>query len=320
MFKTPNFWKKKGILSFIFLPISYLYYLGHIFNSKFRKEITIDIPVICVGNLVVGGSGKTPLVIKIREILSKKYKKIFVLTRGYGGVKKGPLIVNKTYKYEEVGDESLLHHQHGNTCMSKNKIYGGLFCVKNGADLLILDDGLQSINLKKNVSILVVDLNYKFGNRRIFPAGPLREKIGNVNKKYEIIVCIGKSKKKFDEINVDDNKVFYAEKSIILKELKNKKILAFSGLGNNLNFLNLLKKQKLEIVRFLQFPDHHNYSIKEIKNILKIANKEKLSVVTTEKDYLKIPSSLQIKINVAKLSIKIENEKKFLELLLGGLF
>ena len=170
------------------------------------------------------------------------------------------------------------------------------------------------------MSILVVDLNYKFGNRRIFPAGPLREKIGNVNKKYEIIVCIGKSKKKFDEINVDDNKVIYAEKSIILKELKNKKILAFSGLGNNLNFLNLLKKQKLEIVRFLQFPDHHNYSIKEIKNILKIANKEKLSVVTTEKDYLKIPSSLQIKINVAKLSIKIENEKKFLELLLGGLF
>ncbi len=130
MFKTPVFWKKKGFLSSLLIPFSYFYYFSHILVSKIKKEIKIEIPVICVGNAVVGGSGKTPVVIELRKILKKKFSNIFVLTRGYSGQNKGPLVVNNQHNFLEVGDESVLHSKFGKTCMSKNKIKGANLCKK----------------------------------------------------------------------------------------------------------------------------------------------------------------------------------------------
>ena len=149
MFKIPSFWKKKSIISFFLLPFSFFYYLGYLTYRFSKKEVEIGKPVLCVGNLVIGGAGKTPLVIRIRQLLSRDYSKIFVLTRGYLGKNKGPLIVKKTMHFQDVGDESLIHANFGSTCVSKNKVEGAKLCKKNGADLIILDDGLQSINVKK---------------------------------------------------------------------------------------------------------------------------------------------------------------------------
>ncbi len=108
MFKIPSFWKKKSIISFSLLPFSFFYYLGYLTYRLSKKEVEIDKPVLCVGNLVIGGAGKTPLVIRIRQLLSRDYSKIFVLTRGYLGKNKGPLIVKKTMHFQDVGDESLI--------------------------------------------------------------------------------------------------------------------------------------------------------------------------------------------------------------------
>ncbi len=149
MLKTPLFWKKKSIVSFFLLPFSFFYYLGYLIYRLLKKEVEIGKPVICVGNLVIGGAGKTPLVLKIRQLLSSDFSKIFVLTRGYLGKNNGPLIVKKTMHYQDVGDESLIHASFGSTCVSKNKVEGAKLCKKNGADLIILDDGFQSINVKK---------------------------------------------------------------------------------------------------------------------------------------------------------------------------
>ena len=138
LYKTPNHWKQKNLLSFLFFPISLFYLLGLNIYRKIKDEKKINTPVICVGNLNIGGSGKTPVSIKLRKLLSKKYSKIFILTRGYRGKSKGPIVVKQNMNYLNVGDEALLHSKFGKTCVSKNKIAGGKFCEKKALTLLFL--------------------------------------------------------------------------------------------------------------------------------------------------------------------------------------
>ena len=296
MLKTPVFWKKKGLLSFILIPLSFFYYLIHLIFSKIKKEVKMDIPVICVGNAVIGGSGKTPIVIKIRKILKKRFPNIFVLTRGYQGSINGPLLVNNKHSFIDVGDEALLHSKHGKTCISKNKIEGANFCKKNDANLIILDDGLQSKSIKKNISILVIDGNYGFGNNRIFPSGPLRESIKRSLKKCDAILIFNKMKLNNKDLTFKDQKIFFAKKVMKLKNLKNKNLIAFSGLGNNQNFFDGLNNIGFNVRKFFEFPDHHKYSVKQIKQILNVAKLENLSIVTTMKDFVKIPDQVVFKI------------------------
>ena len=147
MYKTPTFWKKKNLLSYFLLPFSGFYSFIYFLYYKFKKEIKIKTPVICVGNIVFGGAGKTPTTIKIRQLLSKNFSNIHVLTRGYLGQEKGPIIVSKKMSYKDVGDESIIHSTYGLTCVSKNKVNGANFCEKRNADLIILDDGFQSVSV-----------------------------------------------------------------------------------------------------------------------------------------------------------------------------
>ena len=151
MINTPKFWKEKNLISFFLSPLSIIYFIGFKVYEFFSKEIDIGVPVICVGNLVAGGSGKTPITIELRKYLSKKYSKIFVLTRGYKGKLKGPIIVSKNSNYLDVSDEAIIHAQNGLTCMSKNKKLGAELCKKNGANLILMDDGLQSKDIKKKL-------------------------------------------------------------------------------------------------------------------------------------------------------------------------
>ena len=315
MLKTPIFWKKKGLISFVLIPFSYFYYLIHILFSKIKKEVKIDVPIICVGNAVIGGSGKTPIVIKLRNILKKEFLNIFVLTRGYDGLEKGPLLVNNTHSFVDVGDEAILHAKYGKTCISKNKIEGGNFCKNNSADLIILDDGLQSKNLKKDISILVIDGNYGFGNCRIFPSGPLRESIKRSIVKSDAILVLGKMKLNRKDPVLNEKKIFFAKKIMRTKNLKNKELIAFSGLGNNQNFLDGLKELGFKVKKFLEFPDHHKYKVSEISKIIDISRSDKLSVVTTMKDYIRVPIQFQKKINIIELDILIQKESNFLKFL-----
>ncbi len=314
--KSPNFWTEKNNISLLMTPLSGLYFLLHKFYQKISTEKIIEIPVICIGNAVIGGSGKTPICIKIREILNKKYKNIFVLTRGYLGKEKGPLIVNRKHTFKCVGDESIVHMQYGKTCMSKNRFNGGKLCYDNNCDLIIMDDGFQSKNIRKNISILVIDYNYGFGNERIFPAGPLREPLNeSINRADAIVIIAEKFNKKF---SFKGKTVFFAKKEIKLKKNINKEIYAFSGLGNNLNFFNSLKK-KFTLKYTKSFPDHYVYKDSDLEKIYKLSKEKKLSMVCTLKDFVKIPHKYKKKVNVAKLNIKLENENEFFKFLVSKL-
>ena len=310
MIKTPYFWKKINIFSISLLPLSIIYWFVLKFYQLLSKETYVGVPIICIGNIVVGGSGKTPMAIKLRKLLNN-YNKIFVLTRGYKGSKKGPLIVSRHSTYQEVGDESLIHAKYGSTCVSKNKRLGAYLCKKERADLIIMDDGLQSKDLVKKIKILVIDSDYGFGNKLLLPSGPLRDTIDYTISKCDFIIVFGNPKDdKFKKITEKKN-LFFAQKIITIKKLRKKKIYAFSGLGNNENFFNQLKKSKYEIIKFKTFPDHYKYLENDLKNIVSEAEKYNLPIVCTEKDFVKVPKQFKKKIYVAELDIEIFSSKNF---------
>ncbi len=304
-------WKSNNFLNLLLFPFSILYYLCFVIYKISNKEKKCNIPVLCVGNITLGGAGKTPTVIEMRQILTKNFKKIFVLTRGYKGTAKGPLIVSKDHSFHEVGEESLLHSHFGLTCVSKKKFSGAKFCEAQGGKLIIMDDGLQSIDIKKDCKILVIDGDYGFGNKNIFPSGPLREPISSGIKNCDLILIIGNNSNIFEKNMIPKQKVFMAKKEISIKSCKNKNLFVFSALGNNTNFHNSLLHSGFKIRRIKSFSDHYIFKKNDILSILNLAKIENLTVVCTKKDYIKVPEEFKNKITPVNLNLKIEKKKKF---------
>ena len=304
-------WKSNNFLTLLLFPFSIFYYLSFIIYKISNKEKKCNIPVLCVGNITLGGAGKTPTVIEMRQILTKNFQKIIVLTRGYKGTTKGPLIVSKDHSFQEVGDESLLHSHFGLTCVSKKKFLGAKFCEAQGGNLIIMDDGLQSIDIKKDCKILVIDGDYGFGNKNIFPSGPLREPISSGIKNCDLILIIGNNSNIFENNMIPKQKVFMAKKEISIESCKNKNLFVFSALGNNTNFHNSLLNSGFTIKRIKSFSDHYIFKKNDILSILNVAKKENLTVVCTKKDYIKIPEEFKNKIKPVNLNLKIEKKKKF---------
>ena len=304
-------WKSNNFLNLLLFPFSILYYLCFVIYKISNKEKKCNIPVLCVGNITLGGAGKTPTVIEMRQILTKNFKKIFVLTRGYKGTAKGPLIVSKDHSFHEVGEESLLHSHFGLTCVSKKKFSGAKFCEAQGGELIIMDDGLQSIDIKKNCKVLVIDSDYGFGNKNIFPSGPLRETISSGIKNCDLILIIGNNSNILKKNMIPKQKVFMAKKEISIESCKNKNLFVFSALGNNTNFHNSLLHSGFTIKRTKSFSDHYIFKKNDILSILNLAKKENLTVVCTKKDYIKVPEEFKNKITPVNLNLKIEKKNKF---------
>ena len=303
-------WNTNSYLTLMLKPFSYIYYFFHKLLKILIFNKDCKIPIICVGNVTLGGAGKTPTVIELRKILKNDFEKITVLTRGYKGKKKGPLIVKKNSTFHEVGEESILHSKFGLTCVSKNKFKGALMCKRIGAKLIIMDDGLQSINVKKDFNILVIDGAFKFGNNNLIPAGPLREPVEECLKKCNAILIIGKKKIITELKEIPKEKIFWAEKKIKTHNIKNKRVFAFSALGNNKNFHNSLIKNGMKIIEKKAFLDHHIFSKNELIKIVNKAEEKKLTVVCTEKDYIKVPNEFKKKIFPIDLELKILEERK----------
>lgn len=304
---TKKVWEQKNILSNFLYPLSYIYLFVYFVYRLFKSEKKLNIPIICVGNIVCGGAGKTSVSIELRKIFSKKFKNIFILLRGYKGMKKGPLLVKKEDKFTDVGDESLIHSLLGKTCMSKNKVLGADYCLRRGADLIIMDDGFQSIDVKRSINILVIDNEYKFGNKRIIPAGPLRQTIKSSVSMADFTFIIGQKKTHFFE-NLKFKNIFYAKKRIFIDTNK-KNLYAFSGLGNNLSFFNSIKESNYKLKKYKEFNDHHSYKDYEIEEMINESKKLNLQLVCTQKDFIKINEKFKKFIIVVKMNLEFENIK-----------
>ena len=302
IFLKPNFWQTKNFISFLLFPLTLITFSFN-FLKKFHIKRYFKIKTICVGNLSAGGTGKTSLAIELNELLSTKFKTVFI--------KK---------KYSNQKDEYNLLKKKGKIISSKNRIVA-LKNAEKKFDLAILDDGLQQKNIEYNLKIVCINSYEGFGNNFLLPAGPLRENSSELEN-YDVVFLNGfrknqNLKSKIKKIN-NNLKIFdaiYEPTNLKKYNLKNK-FLFFCGIGNPHEFENTLKKFKFKIKERFIFPDHYSISDKKINNMKDIANKNKFKIITTEKDFLRLNKKQQEGINFLKVKLKIKNLdklKKFLK-------
>ena len=295
----PKFWDRKiGLISILFFPLTLIVIFFTFLKKKITKTRGFKIPVICVGNIYLGGTGKTPTSILLANELSKLGKK--------------PLILRKYYKNHN-DEYSLIKNYFKNLIISKNRIEGLKEAEKSNFDIVILDDGLQDYKIKKNLSIVCFNNNQLIGNGMVLPSGPLRENL-SILKNVEIVIINGSKNINFENKILNINKkleIFYSfYKPTNLDQFKNKKLLALAAIGNPENFFQLVEKNNLKIFKKKIFPDHYQFSKAEMQNILREAEMKNYQVIMTEKDYYKINHYKLKKINYLKVSLEIYNKEK----------
>ena len=302
MFFKPKFWDNKiNIAAISLLPLSLILLVIIFIKKVFTRERKFKIPIICVGNIYVGGTGKTPVSILLANKLS--------------GQKRNPVILRKYYKIHK-DEHDFIKNKFKNLILSKNRIIGLSEAEKTEFDTAILDDGFQDVSFTKDISIICFNQNQLIGNGLVLPAGPLRERLSSL-KKADIVIINGEKDKIFEDkiLKINNNlKIFYSfYKPINIDEFKNKRLLAIAGIGNPENFFDLLKKNNLNIEKKLIFPDHYNFSKKEIKKIIEQSKKDKLKIIMTEKDFYKIKNYSLNDIKYLKVEVKIRSEEKLFD-------
>ena len=295
--RKPLFWSNKNLISLALIPFSIITFIINFFKSSISK-VNYSIKTICVGNIYVGGTGKTSLCIEINNILKKKFKTVFI---------------KKKY-YEQIDEEKLLKSK-GNVLSNIDRKMSLIKAGNNKKfNLAILDDGLQDKKINYDISIACFNSSYGLGNGLLLPAGPLRENL-SVLKKYSAIFLNGekKNKKLFSILKNYNNHIFYSNYQPLNLDKFNrkKKYLYFCGIGNPEEFENTLKKYKFKIVSKFIFADHHNFENQEIDKIKKIAKDKNLEIVTTEKDYKRLNKRNKKNIKYLRIKLKIKNLNKF---------
>jgi len=303
-FFKPKFWDKNRIsfFSFLLFPIALLVELFIFFKHLLVKPHKCSIPIICIGNIYLGGTGKTPLSIKISSILNS--------------LNKNPVFIRK--KYNSYRDESAMQKKVGRIYEADKRIDAINEAIKNKADVAILDDGFQDYSIYKNLSIICFNEKQWIGNGLLIPAGPLRESLSALNRANCVVINGEKNSSIEDKILKKNKliKIFYMKyKPQNIIELENKKFLCFAGIGNPDNFFNLLKQNNINVLQYISFPDHYNYSSVELENLLKKAKENNATLLTTEKDYLRIKENFKENIKYLKIEAEIENQKQFIEMI-----
>lgn len=305
--RAPSFWEHNGLLPRLLTPLGN--YWQDRTNKKYlrKKPAELTVPVICVGNAVAGGAGKTPVVLSIAENIKKYEISPHLLSRGYGGrIRKTTLVDLKIHTANDVGDEPLLLAAKGPTWVTKNRNDAGVQAIRAGAEMLIMDDGLQNPDLCKDLSILVIDGGYGFGNGKGIPAGPLRDSIKNVLKRTDAIVIIGEDKRGLGQKFKDMKPILHAE-FIPDKEchyIAGKRVIAFAGIGRPSKFFKTLSGLRCEIIEKKSFPDHHLYSPRDIRKIMNLAEMNNATPVTTEKDFVRLP--VNVRNDIRKISVTLK--------------
>ena len=301
-FFKPKFWDKNqiSVFSILLFPISLLIKLVSFFKLIFIKKYNFSVPVICVGNIYLGGTGKTPFCIELFSILKS--------------LNKNPAFIKK--KYNSFKDEFNLLKIRGPVFESKKRKNAINEAIKNNSDVVILDDGFQDFSIKKNLSIICFNSNQLIGNGLAIPSGPLREGLSSLSR-ANLVIINGKKDLNFEKKILEKNKeikIFYLNYELLnIDEIKNNKILAFAGIGNPINFFNMLKEKGLDLHKEISFPDHYNYSQKELENLISMAKNNNAILLTTEKDYLRIEENYRKNIFYIKIKIKIENKDKLIQ-------
>ncbi len=304
----PKFWEKNNnLISLLLLPVSFLLQLLIRIKKRLTSERSFKIPVICIGNIYLGGTGKTPLSILIAKELKKHNK--------------NPAIVKKFYS-EHIDEHNLINNSVDCLFLNKKRSKAINEAEKKQYDVTILDDGFQDYSIKKDLNILCFNSNQLIGNGMTLPAGPLRENI-NAIKKAQIVMINGNKNKIFEDqiLNISNKvKIFYSKYLLEnIEEFKNKNLFAFAGIGNPSNFFKLLVDNNLNVHTKLAFPDHYKFNKSEIQKMIDESFQNKLELVTTEKDYFRIKDYGFKHIKFLKIKLEILEKEKLINQILNYL-
>ena len=300
-FKKPKFWdnSRLSFWSIILYPLSLLFLFGSSLTKFLKIKNKFSIPIICVGNIYIGGTGKTPLALEIFEIIKS--------------IGKNPAFVKKGYDY--LYDEIQMLEKKGKTYSNKNRKEAINSLISDNFDVAILDDGFQDFSIEKDFSILCFNSRQLLGNGFLIPSGPLRENLNSIKRADCILINGNRNinfENKISKIN-KSVKIFYSKYRIKNEEnFKNKEVIAFAGIGNPENFFHLLNENNINIKKTYSFPDHYSYSENDFNKILE---NENIKFVTTEKDYLRMNNEQKQRCDFVKIELEIENKNELINLI-----
>ena len=302
-FKKPIFWdlKKPNIFSYLLLPFTIPVIINNFFLGIQKKYKFSKIKTVCIGNIYLGGTGKTPLTIKLFNIIKKM---------GFD------VITAKKFYSNQIDEQHLLKAK-TKSIVSKRRIDAINQAVNNSNQVIIFDDGLQEKKIDYDLKIVCFKKKNWIGNGQLIPSGPLREKIENL-KNYDIVFLNGKddnTENIREIIHRLNPKIEIFESDYIIQNLKeldiNSNYLIFSGIGDPISFKEILLENNISVVKEIVFPDHYTYKKKDIENILQESKKLNAKILTTEKDFIKLSVDDVREINFLKIELKIVKEEKF---------
>lgn len=310
--RAPEFWSDTGMLAQALRPLGVL--AAVITARRIAKPgVKLNIPVICVGNINVGGTGKTPTVIALIERLHARKITVCVLSRGYGGSQQGPVLVDPArHSAEQVGDEPLLLAAFAPTIVARDRLAGAEMACAHGAQVIVLDDGMQNPSVHKDLSIVVVDAAYGFGNGFCLPAGPLREPVKAGLARADIVLSIG-----HDAAQADFKTRWGAEIAYVPHiagalcplamgvDWKGARVIAFAGIGRPEKFFATLRAAGASILRTEALGDHARLPEALMARLLALARQEGALLVTTEKDAVRLPARYRAEVLTMPVRLQI---------------
>ncbi|MCL2672970.1 MAG: tetraacyldisaccharide 4'-kinase [Alphaproteobacteria bacterium] len=316
--RAPSFWQKRGSPAGIMLaPLGAVYLALAYLRSIAAKPHKAAATVICVGNVTMGGAGKTPAVLALAKLFRDQGKNPAILTRGYKG-RLDNLIVKPEHTARDVGDEAIMLARRFPTIVARNRSKGAELAKTINADVIIMDDGFQNPTLFKDKSVLVFDGFVGIGNGMVFPAGPLRERFVPALKRAAGAIIVGEDRTGIAPAISAHIPVLEAHMVLddgAVQSLRGKGTIAFAGIGRPEKFFRSLAQAGIDLKQATGFADHHCYSEKDIQALLDKANRTGCVLATTEKDSVKIPKGFAQHITAVPAVLEIPRHDNLLELL-----
>ena len=304
--RAPRFWWHGGPVSLALAPLGWAWAAGAALRQTSGHAYRSRVPVVCVGNVVAGGAGKTPVAVS----LARRLPGAHFLSRGYGGSASGPLRVDPTrHDHALVGDEPLLLAEVAPCWVARDRGAGARAAARDGASCLVMDDGFQDPSIVKDLSLLVVDGSVGFGNGRCIPAGPLREPVAAALARVQAVAILGEDRtgvgQRVRPLPVLRGRLEPESESAALAGVR---VVAFAGIGRPEKFFETLRGMGAELIRTFAFSDHHPYSAVEVGHLIAAAEGGAATLVTTTKDFVRLPAHQRGHVAVLRVEVAWEDE------------
>ena len=318
MMKTPAFWSQRGAAAIALLPLTLLWRVGGALKAATARPHKPAIPVICVGNLTAGGTGKTPLVGWLADRMAARGWRPAILTRGYGGSAAGPLWVDPAeHEAGYCGDEPLMLADGRAVMVARDRAAGARAIAASGAyDIIIMDDGMQNPTLQRTMTIGVFDGGSGIGNGWLIPAGPLRTPLADGLQQLDLAVINGSDDTGLT-VRLDGTvPVFGAAlrpEASVIEAFADTPLLAFAGIGRPARFFAGIEAIGGQIAKRLSFADHHPYSQQDLTQLQEDAQRHGAEMITTQKDWMRLPADWRARIVMLPVSVDMDDEAGFLD-------